>query len=219
MIQPSYYQQRATLRKLIYEYNQYDEIDLAEMQAGTQTNILGIDTNDSSGNPDELYTYMYYAVLQKYMLAEIGYDSDELFLYRLKAKWNTYKTPYYNILSRFFAEDSGFFNRVITRSFVLTKDGTNTDTTNNTVTGSTEGNGEDTEYNVQTKSTTATNNTSSNQNRTDTHDIDETHTTKQDITETNIDPEKFTQYLKVQSIFEEFLDKFSCLFMQIFTTM
>lgn len=265
MIQPSYYQERSTLRKIIYEYNQYEEIDLSQMLDGTQTNILGITTNDSSGTPDSLYTYMYYAVLQKYMFAEIGYDSDELFIQRLKAKWDTYKAPYYNMLTKFF--DESFFARTIVRETVLDKKGNNVDTyensktgkvnietndtdkrdttnsLNNSVTGSTSGTGKDTEYAVQTKSTEAENNTSSQQtqsetenvdetktgssvtdtsnteNSTDTHSIDETHNTNQTVTETDFDPEKFTQYLKVQSILEEFFDKFSCLFMQIFTTM
>lgn len=217
MIQPSYYPKRTTLRSLIYEYNQYEEVDLDEMLSGEQTNILGIATNNSSGTPDEIYTYMYYTVLQKYMFAEIGYDSDELFITRLKATWNTWCRGYYSILSKFFEGD--FFNRVIVRNTTLLKQGENTDEIENTVTGGTEGTGQDTEYNVQTKTTTATNNTKSEQERTDTHKIDETHQTDQNVTETEIDPEKFNQYLKMQGILEEFIGKFSCLFMQVFTTM
>lgn len=283
MISPSYYPKRSTLRSIIYEYNQYEEIDIDEMLNGSQVGILGISIPSTSGSPDELYTYMYYSLLQRYMFAEIGYDTDEIFISRLKAKWNTYNKPYYNILSKIFAEDSGFFNRIISRNYETDKTGNNTDTrtdtisnsktgnnsdtitreTDNnrtvdnsteidkTITGNSTGTGQDTEYGVQTKTTEAQNNTSStedstelyrideiltgsetrndthrisetvnvSENRNDTHTINENTVITHAVTETDYDPEKFSQYLKVVDIIDEFTSKFSCLFMQVFTTM
>lgn len=227
MIQPSYYQERSTLRKVIYAYNGegYDNITLQAMLDGTQRGILGINIPETQNTPDTIYTQMLFNTLQRYMFAEIGFDTDEHFIQRFQNRWSQWSQYYHDIISKLISADDGFFSRVITRDTntditesndtTETRDttdttkrtGDNTKTIDDSIEGSNSGNGNRTEYEIQTQVSTASNSTSSTQDRTETDNIDETdtltrtgtNTTEQDKTHNT----STTQNVKEQEITTE----------------
>lgn len=220
---PVYYPERATLRKVIYNYNKYEDIDLAKMLSGEQSEILGINIPQIDGKPDPIYTQMLYVTLQEYMFAEIGFDVEEQFIQRFKAKWDSWSATYHKQLYILDKQSDGLFDRIITRNGTnnITDTGTEKRTVNDTVTGETTGSGDRTEYDVNTQHSSATNNSESTQNKTDTNERDLAHNTvtEQHVSETEVSPEKFSLYSRMVSITDEFRNKFQTLFMQVFTTM
>lgn len=220
---PLYYPERATLRKVIYNFNGYEEIDLDKMLSGEQENILGVTIPEIENKPDSLYTQMLYVTLQRYMFAEIGYDIEEQFIQRFKATWNSWASMYYKQLSLLDKQSDGLFDRIITRNGTnnITDTGEETRTVNDTVTGETTGSGDRTEYDINTQHSSAINNSESTQNKTDKTVRDLVHDTitEQHVSETEVNPEKFSLFSRMVSITEEFINKFNNLFMQIFTTL
>ena len=252
MDMPIYYPERSTLRKVIYQYNgeEYQVITLNKMLSGVQGNILGIEIPETDNAPDPIYTQMLFNTLQRYMFAEIGFDIDEVFIERFQSRWSMWAEYYYNILHRVVG-NSGLFDRTIQRNGTtnitekrdidesheqnLADTGIETTTVNDTINGETTGSGDRTEYEVNTQHSTATNNTESTQDRTesktlntkhvrtgtDTRDENNTHdtVTEQNVTETEITAEKFNLLTRANTIIDEFSELFNNLFMQVFTTM
>lgn len=220
---PVYYPERATLRKVIYNFNKYEDIDLAKMLSGEQSEILGIEIPQIDGKPDPIYTQMLYVTLQEYMFAEIGFDIEEQFIQRFKAKWDSWAATYHKQLYILDKQSDGLFDRIITRNGTnnITDTGTEKRTVNDTVTGETTGSGDRTEYDVNTQHSSTTNNSESTQNKTENNERDLAHNTvtEQHVSETEVSPEKFSLYSRMVSITDEFRNKFQTLFMQVFTTM
>lgn len=201
---PIYYPRRSTLKRIIYEYNQYDIITLSKMLSGEQSNILGIVIPQVQNSPDIVYTQMLYNTLQKYMYAEIGFDTDEQFIDRFNSRWDSYAEYYHDLISKIYSSDSGLFNRLISRSGTnnisenITVNGNQTSenkdnssttrTVDDTITGTSTGIGDKTEYNIQTQTSNANNNTNSQQDRSET----ETHENTNNKTSTDTRTEEST---------------------------
>lgn len=189
---PIYYSERATLRKIIYEYNgeDYQVITLNKMLSGEQHDILGIAIPETDNTPDPLYTQMLFNTLQRYMFAEIGFDIDERFIERFQSRWSMWSNYYHSILQKVVG-NSGLFDRIIARKGItnivekrdidethaqnLRDTGTESTTVDDTISGETTGSGDRTEYEVNTQHSTATNNTESTQDRTETKTLDTEH--------------------------------------------
>lgn len=249
---PIYYPERSTLRKVIYQYNgdDYQVITLNKMLDGTQHDILGVSIPQTDNKPDALYTQMLFNTLQRYMFAEIGFDIDEVFIERFQSRWSMWSEYYHNILKKVVGND-GLFSRIIQRNGTtnitekrdidethtqnLTDTGTEKSEVSDTINGTTNGSGDRTEYEVNTQHSTATNETESTQNRTDTKTLDTQHNrtgndtrdennthdteTVQNVTEEEITAERFNLLTRVTTIIDEFSELFNNLFMQVFTTM